>query len=165
MEKDFVFEGKVKQKGVFDFKELYRFAYTWLIDHDYYLVEKVYSEKVGPAGKEVEVEWEAKRKISDYFMFMHKIFWRIVAMKDVEAEKDGAKIKINKGVPEIKISSVLVKDYENNWEKNPVLKFLRGVYDRYLIRSRIESYEAKIHSEADEFLAQIKAFLALEGKK
>lgn len=45
MEKDNVFAGKVKQTGVFDYKELYRFCYSWLIDKGYYVIEKNYSEK------------------------------------------------------------------------------------------------------------------------
>ena len=58
-----------------------------------------------------------------------------------------------------------VKDYENNWEKNAFAKFMRGVYDRYIIKSRIDQFEEKLHIETDEFLSQVKAFLALEGKK
>jgi len=165
MEKDFVFTGKIKHKGVFDFSELYRFAYQWLIDKDYWVVEKVYSEKVTPGGKGIEIGWEAKRKISDYFAFTLKINWRVLGMKDVEVTKDGDKIKMNSGIPEIKVAAVLVKDYENNWAKSPFLNFLRTVYDRYLIRGRIDAYETKLHGEADEFLAQAKAFLALEGKR
>jgi len=165
VEKDIVFKGKVKHKGIFDFKELYRFCFTWLVDKDYWVVEKSYSEKVNPNGKEVEIEWDAKRKISDYFRFNLKVNWRILGMKDVEVEKEGAKITLNKGQPEISVSAVLEKDYEHRWESNAFLKFLRGIYDRYIIRGRIENYEDKIYSEADEFLAQVKAFLALEGKR
>jgi len=165
VEKDIVFKGKVKHKGIFDFKELYRFCFTWLVDKDYWVVEKSYSEKVNPNGKEVEIEWDAKRKISDYFRFNLKVNWRILGMKDVEVEKEGAKITLNKGQPEISVSAVLEKDYEHRWEGSAFLKFLRGLYDRYIIRGRIEKYEDKIYSEADEFLAQVKAFLALEGKR
>ncbi len=164
VEKDIVFKGKIKHKGIFDFKELYRFCFTWLVDKEYWVVEKSYSEKVNPNGKEVEIEWDAKRKISDYFRFNLKVNWRILGMKDVEVEKDGTKLTLNKGQPEISVSAVLEKDYEHRWEGSAFLKFLRGLYDRYIIRGRIEKYEEKIYSEADEFLAQVKAFLALEGK-
>lgn len=167
MEKDNVFSGKVKQTGIFDYKELYRFCYTWLVDKGYYVVEKSYSEKVGGGGaKEVEISWEATRKISDYFRFNLKLDWRIIGMTsvDVEDKETGQKKGMNKGNPEIKISAVLEKDYESKWEGNTFNKFLRGIYDRYIIRTRIEQYEIKIFSEADELLAQIKAFLALEGQ-
>ena len=164
VEKDVVFSGKVKQKGIFDFKEFYRFCYTWLVDKGYWVVEKTYTEKINPNGKEVEIEWEAGRKISDYFKFVLRVNWRILGMTEVEVEREGVKMTMNKGFPEIKLTATLEKDYEHRWESNPFFKFLRGAYDRYIIRGRIESYEFKIYEEADEFLAQVKSFLALEGK-
>jgi len=164
VEKDEVFSGKIKHKGTFDFKEFYNFCYMWLVDKGYWVVEKEYTEKVNPDGKLVEIEWDAQRKISDYFKFQLKVFWRILRMKDVEVQKEGVKLKMNQGNPEIKISAVLLKDYEHRWEGNAFLKFLRGAYDRYIIRGRIEDYEERIYEDADEFLAQMKAFLALEGK-
>lgn len=164
VEKDQVFEGKVKHKGIFDYKELYRFCYSWLIDKEYLVKEKEYTEKIHPTGKEVVIEWEATRKISDYFRFFFKIKWRIMNMKDAEVEIEGVKATLNKGEPEIKLTAILEKDYEHRWENSGFLKFLRGLYDKYLIRGRIDDYESRIFTEGDEFLAQVKAFLALEGK-
>lgn len=164
VEKDIVFSGKIKQSGIFDYKEFYRFCYQWLVDEGYKVIEKNYSEKITPTGKEVEIEWEAKRKITDYFRFVLKIKWRIIGMTTVEVEEGGKKIKMNKGMPEIRLYAILEKDYEHRWESNAFSKFLRGLYDRYVIRARIEQFEGKIFSEGDEFLAQAKSFLTLEGK-
>lgn len=164
VEKDIVYKGKIKHRGLFDFGEVYRFCYGWLVDKDYMVTEKTYSEKVKPNGKEVEIEWEGTRKISDYFRFVLKASWRILAMTEVEVQKEGKKIPMNKGQLEISFSAVLEKDYEHRWEQSGFLKFLRGVYDRYIIRGRIESYEDKIFEEVDEYIAQTKAFLALEGR-
>ena len=94
-EKDKVFDSKIKQASVFEFKEFYRFLYTWLSDNEYDVTEKVYSEKITPSGKEIEIEWEADRKISDYFKFVIKVTWRILGMVDVEVQKDGKKAKMN----------------------------------------------------------------------
>jgi len=164
MEKDLVFQGKLKHRGIFDFKEFYRFLYVWLTDKEYTVKEKEYTEKVGPTGKEVVIEWEAKRKISDYFRFYIKAKWRILGLKDAEVEIDKAKVTLNKGEPEIKVDAYLEKDFENRWENTGFLKFLRGVYDRYIIRGRISDYEDRLLEESDEFLAQAKSFLVLEGK-
>jgi len=163
-EKDVVYSGKIKHKGIFDFSELYYFCYTWLVDKDYDVTEKTYSEKIKPNGKEVEIFWEAKRKISDYFRFILKAEWRILGMTDTEVQKNGAKMKMNKGQVEIKFTATIEKDYEHRWENSGFLKFLRGVYDRYIIRGRIEEYEQRIFEEIDEYIAQAKSFLALEGR-
>ena len=121
-EKDTIFSGKIKQAGIFNFKEFYRFCYTWLVDEDYFVIEKVYSEKSNPDGKEIEIEWTALKKISDYFRLNLKINWRILGMTTVESQNEnGNKIKLNKGNIEIKVSAILEKDYENRWESSAFL--------------------------------------------
>jgi len=66
---------------------------------------------------------------------------------------------------EIKVTGFLEKDYEHRWETTASAKFMRGIYDRYIIRSRIESYEYKIVEEVDELVAQAKSYLEVEGVK
>lgn len=164
-EKDKVAEGKINHEGIFDYKDVYRFMYTWLTDFDYFVEEKTYTEKAKPEGKEVEIHWIARRKISDYFRFILKIDWNIFGMTTVEVVKDNIKVKANKGRLEIKVTAFLEKDYENRWENTAFVRFLRGMYDRFIIRNRIEDYEDKVAEELDEIVAQTKGFLALEGVK
>lgn len=164
-EKDSVFSTKVKYTGIWDFKQIYRFLYDWFSDHGYKIIEKGYTEKIKADGKEIEVKWEATRKISDYFKFLIKVDWLILGMTETEVQKEGVKMKINKGYIELKIAAVLIKDYEHRWESSAFLKFLRGIYDRYIIKGRIESYEDKLLAEVDELVAQSKSFLAIEGKQ
>ncbi len=160
-----VYEGKVVHAGVFDFKELYRFLYEWFTSYEYVVMEKKYSEKVKVQGKDIEIEWLCLRKISDYFRFRIKVTIRILGMIAVELARGGVKIRKDKGEIEIKFGSFLERDYENKWETNPVAKFLRGIYDKYIIKSRIDAYEDRLGTEVDEVIAQIKAFLALEARR
>lgn len=164
-EKDKVFDGKIKQTGMAPFKEFYSFSYDWIMSEGYDLIEKRYAEKVTGDSKDIEIEWEAMKKISDYFKFHIKIDWIILGMKEMEAEVDGRKIKTNKASFEIKVKGTLIKDYENKWEDQPFWKFLRGVYDRYIIRARIHQYEQKLFMEANDFLNQCKSFLAMESRR
>jgi hypothetical protein len=164
-EKDRVYQGKMKYTGIWGFKETYRFVYDWFIDNDYDLIEKSYIERIKPDGKEVEIKWEAERKVSDYFKFQIKADWKITGLTEVEVQKEGVKVKMNKGTVEIRFTGTLIKDYESRWEDAPFLKFLRGVYDRYIIRARIEQYETKLFGEVDEVVSEAKSYLAVEGKK
>jgi hypothetical protein len=165
VEEDKLFETKLKDKGIFDFKETYRITYEWLINEGYLVNEKTYKETAKGPTKDVEIEWVAYKAISDYFRLVIKIRWLILGMSDVEVEIDGQKQKMNKGQMEIKFSSILQKDYESRWEHNAFMKFMRTMYDRYLIPSRIEQYEGKLLGEMDELIAELKAFLALTGKR
>jgi len=163
VEKDKVWSGKLKHSGIIDFSELYAFAYNWLVEEEYFVVEKVYNEKITGSGKEIEIKWVASRKISDYFRFQLKFTWRIILVP-VEVERNGKRAKAESAKLEIKIEGVLEKDYEHRWENSSFLKFLRGVYDRYIIRGRIEDYETKLYLEIEEFRKEIKSFLVLSGK-
>jgi len=163
-EKDIILKTKLKQEGIFNFQDFYSFCYEWLSNEGYNINEKTYGEKIAGESKEIKIEWEAKKKISDYFTFIIKIGWQIFGLKSIEVQREGKKIKTNSGLVELKFSAVLVKDYESRWEDKPIWKFLRGVYDRYIIRSRVDQYEDKVADETNELIAEAKAYLALEGK-
>ena len=164
-EKDKIATEKIKHNGLFDFKEVYRFLYTLATDLEYELEERLYSEKNTAKGKEVEILWLAKRKISDYFRFNIKMKWLILGMSDVEVMRDGMKVNMNKGSFEITFNCYLEKDYENRWEATAFLKFLRGLYDNYIIRGRISDYEDRLTEDMSELIEQLKAFLILEARK
>jgi len=160
-----VYEGKVVHAGIFNFKAVYQFLYDWFIHYQYTVFEKKYSEKVRADGKEVEVIWTCLRKISDYFRFQIKITMRVLRMVPVEVMQNGNKIQKDKGEVEIKFNSFLERDYEHKWETNPISKFLRGLYDKYLIKTRIEAYEDRLTEEVEDMISQAKSYLALEGKR
>lgn len=160
-----VYEGKVVHEGLFSFKDIYKFTYDWLASYEYVIIEKKYSEKIKAEGKEVEAEWHCFRKISDYFRYKIKMTIKVKNMNTVETVRNGVKVKRDKGEIEIKFASYLEKDYENKWESNPITKFFRGIYDKYLIKNTIELYENRLGAEIDELIAQTKAFLALEGRR
>ena len=164
-EKDTVFSGKFKQKGIFDFKDFYGFTYDWLKGEGYKVTEKVYSEEITGDSKKIEIDWECKKKVSDYFQFVIKVKWMVLGLKNVEVQREGKKLKMNSGQIEVKVGGVLVKDYEHKWEDHPSWKFLRGIYDRYIVKSRIDQYEGNLRDEVEEFIAQSKAFLVIEGKR
>ena len=159
------YETKLTHSGIFDFKEFYRFLYEYITSREYVVIEKGYSEKVKPEGKEISIEWLCLRRISDYFRFRIKVAIRIIDMVSVEVMRDGVKVKRDKGTVEVKFTAYLERDYENRWEANPFLKFLRGIYDKYIIRNTIVSYRDALAAETDEINAQVKAFLALEARR
>ena len=81
MEKDKVFSGKIKQSGIFKFKDLYEFIYDFLMGENYDVFEDKYVEKISGDSKDVEINWKATREISDYFRFEIKADWVILGMK------------------------------------------------------------------------------------
>ena len=85
-------------------------------------------------------------------------------MKKIAVKKEGKEISMDSGLIEISFSVILEKDYEERWENQPFWKFMRGIYDRYIIRTRIEDYGKKAILELNELINQCKDFLELEAK-
>ena len=163
-EKDSIYKGRIIQKGIFNFKDVYEFLYNYLTDENYDISETKYVEKLEGSTKNLEIIWNATKEVSDYFKFEITATWSVLGLKKVKVKKDDQEIIMDSGSIEIKFTASIVKDYENRWENNPPLKFIRGMYDRYIIRSRIDSYEVKIWEEINELVAQTKSFLAIEGQ-
>jgi hypothetical protein len=166
VEKDTIIKEAVKFAGIADFKEVYRHANEWLKEEEFSMSEENYVEKISGDAKDIEIAWSASRILTDYFKIALTIKWRILGMTDVEAEIDGKKMKMNKFV-ELKIETkgVLVKDYDNKWEKTGLGKFLKEVYQKYVIPGRTKEKEKQVEAVVQEFKEEMKAFLALTGKK
>jgi hypothetical protein len=167
MEKETVFSSKVKSSGLLSFKDFYKFCYEWLTDETGLdIAETKYKEKLSGNSKDIEIDWVGEDKITDYFKFEIKVSFVIKHLTDVEVQQpNNTKIKTNKGDIEINVKGNLIRDYDGKFEKNSTQKFLRGVYEKYVIASRIKQFEAKLAEECGEFLEQAKAYLDLEGKK
>jgi hypothetical protein len=165
-EKETIFSSKIKHTGLFSFKSLYKFCYDWLSEETGLdISEGKYAEKVSGDSKEIDVEWSCSRKYTDYFKVQAKVKFAVKGLKEVEVKQGEAKITTNKGNVEIGVKGILERDYSGKFEKSAFQKFLRGIYEKWVIASRIEQYEDKLIGDLDEFLAQTKAFLDLEGKR
>ncbi len=165
-EQDKLISTKTKYTGFFHFKDFYQFCHDWLVeDFGLDVTEKKYQEKLAGDAKEVEIEWEGYKKVTDYFQFKVVVKWRILGLKNVEINQGGKKIKTNEGSVEIRLAGTLIRDYEGKFEKDAFRKFLRSVYEKWVIPSRIDQMEEKLFSDSNEFLEQAKAFLTMEGQK
>ena len=83
----------------------------------------------------------------------------------VRYEQEGKKIKTNQGKVKLKVKGILIRDYDGKFEKDAFRKFMRSVYEKWIITSRVGQFEEKVYVTCDKFLGQVKAWLALEGKR
>jgi len=165
-EKDKLFSSKIKYDGIFSFAKFYKFCYDWLKDESGFSIsEDKYKEKLSGDSKNLEIEWSGTRTLTDYFKFEVKITFNVIALTNVEITEENKKIKTNKGSIEVGIKGTLIRDYQGKFEKTAFDKILRGIYEKMVIHARIEQMEGKIIDDCDEFLAQAKAYLDLEGKR
>ena len=159
-----VYREKFKQTGYWKYQELYDLAFSWLKGNGYKLKEDLYNEKLSSNGKEVIIMWTAEKKVTDYFKFQIKMEWHVLGMKDAEVEIDGKKVSTNKGEVEIVFKANIIKDYEKRWEDKPLWKFLRGIYEKYIIRETVDEFEDDLEDEVKEMIRDMKAFLRIPSK-
>lgn len=165
-EKDTVFSSNVKYGGIFSFKDFYQFCHDWLTEETGLdVAENKYEEKISGDLKNINVEWTGEKKVTDYFKFEVKVGFKITGLTKVEVVQDGRKVQTNKGAVKISVKGILVRDYEGKFETNAFQKFLRSIYEKWVITSRIEQMEEELIGSCDDFLGQAKAYLDLEGRK
>lgn len=164
-EKDQISKEQFTHDGLMDFRGFYSFAHRWLREEEYGVSEDKYSEKVSGNSKDITAEWKAVRKLSDYFKIEVKIEIRVWGLTDVEVTIDGQKKKMNKGRMEVKITGVLVKDWDSKWETSTFSRFMRDVYNKYIIPARVDAMEDKVRGEMIRLKEEIKGFLELTGKR
>lgn len=166
VEKDTIAKEKLKYAGLIDVEQAYKFAYEWLKKEDLNVSEDEYSEKVKSGGKEIEIKWTASKKLTDYFKVTLGLKWRILGMSDVEVEIEGRKKKMNKVADlSIEIKGTLERDYSNKWEGSAFNKFIKDVYNKYVIPQRTDQKEGQVHGMVEDFKEEMKAFLELSGRK
>jgi hypothetical protein len=166
VEKDTIFKSSLKYNGIFKFSDFYQFCYDWLNEETGLIVaEEKYIEKIKGSVKDIKVEWVGTRKLTDYFKFKMKVKFELINLEKVEIIQKGKKIKTNNGEVKVIVKGILIKDYDGKFERTATLKFLRSIYEKWIITSRVEEFEDKIAGDCDEFLEQAKAWLSLEGKK
>jgi hypothetical protein len=165
-EKDLLIKEKVDHTGIFSFSGLYSFAHAWLHDQEEYgVVEEKYNEKVSGDKREVKIEWSATKKMGDYFKSEIKLEFNAKDMTEVDVEIEGQKKRMNKGSVSVELKGALIKDYKSAWEEHPFNKFLREVYNKYIIPQRVDNMEDKVQGDVRDLKEELKAFLELSGRR
>jgi len=165
-EKDKIFSSNIKYGGVFSFSDFYQFCYDWLKEETGLdISEDKYTEILKGNLKDIDVKWTGVKKVTDYFKFEIGVEFQIRGLTEVEIEQGGAKVKTNQGKVKVIVTGTLIRDYDGKFEKDAIRKFLRSIYEKWIITSRINQLEEDLFGDCDGFLGQAKAYLALEGKK
>ncbi|HLD15131.1 MAG TPA: hypothetical protein VJB94_00960 [Candidatus Nanoarchaeia archaeon] len=153
---------KIAQRSMLDFAEFYSKIILWSNLRGFNFNEKEYRDQDDPRGKQVEIIWEGSTDYDDYAKFTIEVQIRILGLNAVELEKNGSKLKTFKGDFTIKVNSYVTLDYNNDFQ-TPFKKFLRRIYDRFIVKDRIESYKKNLDGATQELVSEIKSFFSMFG--
>lgn len=166
-EKEQLVKNQIKYDGIFNLKDFYKFCHKWLTEETELapFAETKYEEKIKGNKKDIEIKWEGSKNLTDYFRMDIKVDFEILNLEKIEINDGGIKKTTNRGSVKITAKGILVRDYDGKFESSGFLKFLRSVYEKWIIPSRISQYEEYVDGEVNDFLEQAKAYLDMEGKK
>ena len=147
---------KVTEKDTqIDFKKFYQFLNKLLVDNGYFVMEKEYINKLKDDIKNKSIRLNAVKRMDDYSRFFISIRLKLLDAVEVEGEKE----LFYHGDVSLNFECYIEKDYNNKWEKNAILKFLRTIYDYVFLRSVFTEYEKQIKEETYDIFNKTKNYL------
>jgi hypothetical protein len=151
----------LKHKGVFNFEKFHKHFYSIINANGYLIVSDAHQQKDKSNGQEVEVDWDFEKIIDDYTKFKIHVHYIITGLKKVVIKKGDHDINTNEGNVGIKITGLIITDWQNIWEKTPFLRKLKGFYERYLFKKTLDNYWNEVTGEVFLFENEMKAFFDL----
>lgn len=164
-EKIILLKEVLEHVGIFSFSDFYEYAYRWFKEEDYGVIEEKYSEKVTGNARDITVEWKCSRSLSDYFKIEIAVRMEIIGLTDVEAEIDGKKKKMNRGRMRVEFKGTMIRDPDSKWDASPFYRFLRDIYNKYIIPGHVESQEGRLRDDVKDVKEALKNFLEMQGKQ
>ncbi len=152
---------KIAQDSIFNLPEFYKVLFRWFEVMGYSFHEEEYADYEKPEGKQLEIFWYAEKKIDAYVRYAIRISFLITGLQKIEIEKSGIKSKTNKGGVELRITCYVERDYDGKWSKSSMMKTCRKIYDRFLIRERLDKYEGELIQETNQLVDEIRSFLSM----
>jgi hypothetical protein len=157
----YLFENlKIKQDSIFDFDELYKRLFSWFEVAGYDFYEKCYEKHNMGDADNLKIYWVATKDVDDYTKFVIETSFFVMGLKKVEIEKEGVKVKTNKATMEIRMSVYLVKDHEEKLKKK-VGDFGRKLYEKFVIKGRLNDQEIRLYNESHLLIDEVKAFVSM----
>lgn len=162
-EKKVMFDSyKIKANTTFDMGELYESMQRWFLHKGYDWRELRYKHIDNPNGSvTTEIGWECSKPLDDYVTFVVEMGAQIILTEVEIPLPNNAKKKAHKGSIEMKFSSYLKKNVKI-WEGKAMGHWTGLVYEKILIRKRLEEYEKAMFAEIHLFFDEIRMYLQIK---
>lgn len=153
-------DSKVKYRGVFDLGLVYNKLRFWIMETGYSEPHEIkYVEKIKPGGKDIEIIWESERSEEDgFFKFTIGVKFYATRLNDVEVDKEGRKLKLQKGDLWLYFDAKFIVNANKKWEENGLMYKL---YEKFIIKDKLDHYKIELYTEANKIMAEVKDFLNL----
>lgn len=152
---------KINYDGVFVVKEIYDFFDNFMKKHGYQRHNIQNGEYVKKNGRNIEMIFELRKPISEYYANVIRINMQLEDVKDIEIDKEGYKKNANIGKICFSLDCISQQDFEHKWENKPGFFFIRILFDRYLFKPFTTNYQGLAMKDYTMFVNELKAKLNL----
>ena len=144
---------RIRHIGILDTSEFYRWVKRWLEFNGYWRdTNEKYIETILPGGaKKIEFTWDCRKNKSTDVIYVITMTFIFVGLRDVEIQKDDKKIKLQRADFDIRMSAAL--------ERTGKQSYFMEIYERFIIKKRIEEYKVDLYDKFYGLVEEIKEFL------
>jgi len=154
----------VKFSGLYDWQDVYSSIRGWFEDRKFDFDEKKVKFKYSsPLGYDSEITMAGVRKVDNFYLYSLQVAFKIWDFTEVEAIKDGKRVKMAKARMEIKFDGYIELDYENRWQETAFGQKLFNFYWKYIIKGEWQlKHWDYLYYEMMALETMIKAKLKME---
>jgi hypothetical protein len=153
-----IFSNRVIQEGPFDINLIYKNMREWFSNHKYDYSELENTTSFKPKGAEIKLKMRGEKEVTEYYKFTITVAFLIL---ETEKVKIDGKV-MDSGKLEARIDVFLDLDYRKKFEKTKLSKFIRFLYNNYVIKNQISSeYGGKAYEDGMGMFDTIKETIGL----
>ncbi len=156
-------DSTITYNGLINFPELYRVVDSFFYEKGYDKWEKINTERVFPSGRQLDIELEPWKKLTDYFESRVNLKIKAIDLRDVEVEMEGVRLNLQQGKLMIKTDAYLRSDYKGKWD-SPFLMFIRTLLDTYVFKNYYRKHERWVINDIKQLQDRIKNHLNTVSK-
>lgn len=165
---------RVKFREQFNLKAIYIFMHEWMIEEEWSsrkddsFPETFFGQnEAALGGTEVWWNWRftkppgtgATDRINSYYQWRLNLNGHVVLLRQVEAMKNGKKIKTNWGEIEILIDAQVETDYDKKWRNHPILKYVEDLFRSRIFKVELLKSRDELYRETYRLQTAIKDHL------
>ncbi|MCX6709732.1 MAG: hypothetical protein NTV63_02125 [Candidatus Woesearchaeota archaeon] len=156
---------EARHKATAVYKPLYEMLHDWFMEYGYSgkggedkYMETLYSVEENPGGDTIHIWWRLSKNINKQIRYVFNFDYLGVAVNDIEVQFENKKIKAQKGELTMYINARIELDYENKWDKSPLMRFFQLYLRTRALKANLEMHKRLLQEEAYKLDALIKRY-------
>ncbi len=147
----------IQKKSVFKIKDFYDFLYKLVTSLGFDVLEDLYNNSEGNTS----IEWSCIKFVDDYVQYKIWIQCKFNNANKVKVKREGITESMVKADVKITIKPKVITDWQSRWDTNPVTKFLKGLYDKYLFKPTFDDRKKELLEFSNLISSEVKSFFEL----